>query len=190
MRKRAGQSRKVAEFANQSPVLPLALDAVTGRVQPLSGTAGMIWISVWIELMRQNLWRDRDVILRCAGAYRSAVHSGQLYGAPEDVGECSSSEDAHIAINAWCDLYEQFQRPEDLETATRAARWLYLWRRCFHLPLSPRTLVGAYRLSSVGGEFASPKNVTTHLLTDKILWHSRPRLCPRANHSRGRLCHK
>jgi len=32
--------------------------------------------------------------------------------------------------------------------------------------------------------------VTTHLLTDKILWHSRPRLCPRANHSRGRLCHK
>ena len=157
------QARQMAEFAKSRAQLPLSVDAGTGEVQSLSGSAAMIWISVWLELLRQNLWHDRDVILRCAEAYRQAVGSGRLYGAPEDVGECASSEDAHIAINAYCNLYEQFRNHEDLETALRAARWLYLWRRCFHLPFSSRTMIGAYRLSSVGGEFASPKNNHFHV---------------------------
>lgn len=157
------QARLAADLARRSPVLPLSVDALTGKPQALSGTAGVIWISVWIELMRQGLWEDRDIITRCAEAYRPFVASGKLHGAPEDVGECTSSEDVHVAINAFCDLFEQFQQPEDLESAMRAANWLYLWHRNFHLPLPPRTLIGSYQLSSVGGEFASSKNNHLHV---------------------------
>ncbi len=157
------QAELVAGFARRNPILPLSVDAVSGEVQSLAGTAAMIWISIWTLLDRLGLWSDRDLIRRCADAYRPAVDSGLLYGAPEDVGESSTSEDVYIAINVYADLHAQYGRPEDLATLQTAARWLYLWRRAFNVRLSPRTLIGAYNLRSHGGDLASSRNNHLHV---------------------------
>ena len=95
--------------------------------------------------------------------YRDAVESGELYGAPEDVGECITSEDIYIAVNAYLDGYRILGRKEDLATCLKAAEWLYLWRKSFHHHLDPRTIVGVYGLTSRGGDLASFKNNHLHI---------------------------
>jgi hypothetical protein len=157
------QAQLMAGFARDNPILPLSVDALSGEIQALHGTAAMIWISVWVLLDQMGLWDDRDLIHRCAEAYRPSVEEGLLYGAPEDVGQSMTSEDVYIALNVYADLFAQYRRPEDLATLEDAARWLYLWRRAFNVRLSPRTLIGAYGLRSHGGDLASAKNNHLHV---------------------------
>lgn len=157
------QARKVAELARSGWPLPLSLDARTGKPAGLRGTAGMIWISVWRELAAQGLWEDQDVIREGLHHYRKAVESGQLYGAPEDVGECMTSEDIYIAINTYLDGFRATGQREDLDTCLQAAQWLYLWRKSFQHDFDPRTLIGTYGLKSRGGDLASFKNNHLHI---------------------------
>jgi hypothetical protein len=157
------QAGQVAAIARRGWPLPLSVDARTGEPAGLQGTAAMIWISVWAELAAMGLWRDTDLIAQGLDHYRDDVASGQLFGAPEDVGECVTSEDIYIAVNAYLDGYRATRRPEDLETALQAARWLYLWRKSFNHALDPRTIVGVYQLKSRGGDLASFKNNHLHL---------------------------
>jgi hypothetical protein len=123
----------------------------------------MIWISVWAELAAMSQWDDKELIARGLDHHRQDVESGQLFGAPEDVGECVTSEDIYIAINAYMDGYRTTGRPEDLRTALLAARWLYIWRKSFNHRIDPRTLVGIYQLKSRGGDLASFKNNHLHV---------------------------
>lgn len=157
------QAELVAGLVGPDGSIPLAVDARTGAPTSLAGSAGMIWISVWLELQRQGLWTNTEVIKRAALFVREAVHTGLLYGAPEDVGECMSSEDVYIAVNAFCDRYEHTGAAEDLETACVAASWLLTYRRAFHVPLPPRTLLAMHGLSSIGGDLASGKNNHLHI---------------------------
>jgi hypothetical protein len=123
----------------------------------------MIWISVWTELQAMGLWEDIALLEAGLDHYREAVLSGELFGAPEDVGECVTSEDVYIAINSFLDGYRVTNRPADLETATHAARWLYLWRKSFNHAMDPRTILGVYHLCSRGGDLASFKNNHLHI---------------------------
>ena len=66
-------------------------------------------------------------------------------------------------MNAYLDGYRMTRRPEDLETAIQAARWIYIWRKSFNHRLDPRTIVGVYQLKSRGGDLASFKNNHLHL---------------------------
>jgi len=157
------QAGQVADLARQGWPIPLSVDARTGQPAGLQGTAGMIWISVWSELAAMGAWSDTALIAAGLDHYRPAIESGQLFGAPEDVGECVTSEDIYIAVNACLDGYRVTNRPEDLETALRAARWLYLWRKSFDHRFDPRTLIGVYQLKSRGGDLASFKNNHLHL---------------------------
>ena len=157
------QASQVADLARRGWPLPLSVDARTGEPTGLQGTAGMIWISTWAELAAIGQWNDAALIAQGLDHYRSRVESGQLFGAPEDVGECVTSEDIYIAVNAYLDGYRVTQRPEDLQTAIQAARWLYLWRKSFNHQLDPRTLIGVYQLKSRGGDLASFKNNHFHL---------------------------
>lgn len=157
------QAGLVADMARKNPILPLSIDAVSGEIQPLSGTGAMIWISVWSRLARMKKWDDLEIIRKCADAYRPRVAAGSLYGAPEDIGECTSSEDVYIAVNVYADLYELFQRPEDLATCIQAARWLYLWRCSWKTWMPPRSILGVYQLNSRGGDLASSKNNHYHI---------------------------
>lgn len=157
------QAELVASFARSSWPIPMSVDAHTGKPAGLRGTAGMIWISVWAELHAQGIWSDNALITAGLEHHRADVESGQLFGAPEDVGESVTSEDIYIAVNTYLDGYRVTHRPEDLETAVRAAQWLYLWRKSFDHHFDPRTLLGAYGLKSRGGDLASVKNNHLHV---------------------------
>jgi hypothetical protein len=157
------QASLVADLARRGWPLPLGIDALTGEPLTLHGTAGMIWLSVWCELAAMGKWQDIDLISQGLDHYRSEVESGQLFGAPEDVGECMTSEDIYIAVNAYLDGYKITGRQEDLTTAIHAAKWLYLWRKSFNHQFDPRTIIGAYNLKSKGGDIASFKNNHLHI---------------------------
>jgi len=157
------QANRVAELARRGWPLPLSVNAHTGEPTGLQGTASMIWISVWVELAAMGLWSDQDLIAQGLDHYRDSLVSGQLFGAPEDVGQCVTSEDIYIAVNTYLDGYRLTRRPEDLATAIQAARWIYLWRKSFNHLIDPRTLVGVYQLKSRGGDLASFKNNHLHL---------------------------
>lgn len=157
------QAGLVATLAQKGWPLPLSVDARSGEPAGLHGTAGMIWISVWSELFAMGLWEDLDLIRDGLDHYREAVTTGQLYGAPEDVGECVTSEDIYIAVNTFLDGHRVTGRDEDLATGIHAARWLYLWRKSFDHHFDPRTLIGVYGLKSRGGDLASFKNNHLHL---------------------------
>ena len=157
------QARQVADLAGRGWPIPLSIDARSGEPAGLHGTAGMIWISVWAELAAMGQWDDKALIAQGLDHHRQDVASGQLFGAPEDVGECVTSEDIYIAINAYMDGYRATGRPEDLQTALLAARWLYIWRKSFNHRIDPRTIVGIYQLKSRGGDLASFKNNHLHV---------------------------
>ncbi len=157
------QAGKVAELARRGWPLPLSVDARTGEPAGLKGTAGMIWILVWSELAKLGQWEDVGLIREGLDHYRASVESGQLYGAPEDVGECVTSEDIYIAVNTYLEGYKITGRPEDLATCIQAAEWLYLWRKSFDHELDPRTLLGVYGLCARGGDLASFKNNHLHV---------------------------
>jgi|GEM_PF-1115381 len=159
----SAQALQIAKLAASGWPLPLSVDARTGEPTGLKGTAAMIWISVWSELAQMGEWEDTALIRSALDHYREAVSSGQLFGAPEDVGECVTSEDIYIAINAYFDGYRITGRQEDLDTCIRAAEWLYLWQKSFHHEFDPRTLIGAYGLRSRGGHLASFKNNHLHI---------------------------
>jgi len=157
------QAEAVADMARKGWPLPMAVSARNGAPTSQQGTAGMIWISVWAELHAIGLWPDVALIEQGLDHYRLAVQTGNLYGAPEDVGECVTSEDVYIAINTFLDGYRVTKRPEDLETAIQAARWLYVWRKSFNHAMDPRTILGTYQLRSRGGDLASFKNNHLHI---------------------------
>ena len=157
------QAEAVADMARKGWPLPMAVSARDGAPTSQQGTAGMIWISVWAELHAIGLWSDIALIEQGLDHYRLAVQTGNLYGAPEDVGECVTSEDVYIAINTFLDGYRVTKRPEDLETAIQAARWLYVWRKSFNHAMDPRTILGTYQLRSRGGDLASFKNNHLHV---------------------------
>lgn len=157
------QASAVAALAREGWPLPMSIDALSGRPAGLNGTAGMIWISVWCELWRTGAWSDLSIIAAGLDYYRDSVMSGDLYGAPEDVGECVTSEDIYIAINTFLDGYRVTGRQEDLDTAAHAARWLYLWRKSFDHAMDPLTILGVYQLRSRGGDLASAKNNHLHI---------------------------
>lgn len=157
------QARFVEALAREGWPLPLAVDAHSGKATGLKGTAGMIWLSVWSELHQAGFAMDHSLLESGLDFYREAVATGQLFGAPEDVGECVSSEDIYIAVNAYLDGYRVTGRDEDLATACQAAEWIYLWRKSFNHRFDPRTLIGVYDLKSRGGDLASFKNNHIHL---------------------------
>lgn len=157
------QARQVADLARRGWPIPLSVDARTGHPAGLQGTAGMIWISVWAELAAMKQWNDAALIAQGLDHHRADVESGLLFGAPEDVGECVTSEDIYLTVNAYLDGFRVTKRPKDLQTAIQAARWLYIWRKSFDHKLDPRTLVGIYQLKSRGGDLASFKNNHLHL---------------------------
>ncbi|MEY2906906.1 MAG: hypothetical protein RLZZ408_1377 [Verrucomicrobiota bacterium] len=157
------QAIRVAGLARDGWPLPLSVGARTGKPAGLHGTASMIWISVWAELSAMDQWSDTDLIAQGLDHYRPAVESGHLFGAPEDVGECVTSEDIYIAVNAYLDGYRVTRRPVDLETAIQTARWLYTWRKSFNHSLDPKTIIGVYQLKSRGGDLASFKNNHLHI---------------------------
>jgi len=157
------QAEAVAKIARKGWPIPMAVSALDGVPTGQAGTAGMIWISVWAELHAMGLWEDIALLEAGLDHYRGAVLSGELFGAPEDVGECVTSEDVYIAINTFLDGYRVTKRPEDLETAIQAARWLYLWRKSFNHAMDPRTILGVYHLRSRGGDLASFKNNHLHI---------------------------
>jgi len=157
------QAEAIADIARKGWPLPMAVSARDGAPTSQQGTAGMIWISVWAELHAIGLWPDVALIEQGLDHYRHAVQTGNLYGAPEDVGECVTSEDVYIAINTFLDGYRITKRPEDLETAIQAARWLYVWRKSFNHAMDPRTILGTYQLRSRGGDLASFKNNHLHI---------------------------
>ena len=157
------QARAVADLARTGWPLPLSVSALDGTAAGLEGTAGMIWLSVWAELTSLGLWTDFEILEAGLDHYRESVRTGELFGAPEDVGECVTSEDIYLAINAFLDGYLLTKRSTDLETATQAARWLYLWRKSFNHEMDPATILGVYKLRSRGGDLASFKNNHLHI---------------------------
>lgn len=157
------QALQVGNLARRRWPIPLSVDALTGEPAGLRGTAGMIWISVWAELAAMGQWDDLSLITEALDHYRAGVESGHLFGAPEDVGECVTSEDIYLAVNAYLDGYRITRRTVDLETAIQAAKWLYLWRKSFNHRFDPRTILGVYQLKSRGGDIASVKNNHLHI---------------------------
>jgi hypothetical protein len=126
--------------------LPAAHHVETGAAVSWEGTAGMSWIPALVEA------GELEAARRAGDYYRQF---DQWFGAPEDVDLAPTSEDGYAAVMAFVVL-------EDWETARRAADWMLTFRYTYDVAFSPRTLLGAYKFRTRGGDQASPANQHLH----------------------------
>jgi hypothetical protein len=129
--------------------LPAAHHVATGDGVAWEGTAGLAWIPALVEAGEVDAARD------AGDYYRQFVDTGFLYGAPEDVDLCPTSEDGYAAVMAYVAL-------EDFETAAKAADWMLTFRYTYDVAFSRHTMLGEYGFRTRGGDQASPANPHLH----------------------------
>ena len=72
---------------------------------------------------------------------------------------------------AYCDLYEYFKDDKYLDLARRSADWMLTFRKSYKVIVHPLTIMGAYDMSSKGGDFASVSNNHLHVFEMMVAPH-------------------
>lgn len=134
-----------------------------GQVLRWDGSGGLIWIPLLLEVDRYEgtqRWMERAV--RAGDYYAQSVKDGYLFGAPEDVDLCPTSEDGYNAIMAYVALFEATGERRWLDLAKMSANWTMTFRFADNLEFSPQTLLGIYAFRTRGADLASPANNHLH----------------------------
>ncbi len=138
---------------------PLYFDAETGRAESMGASAGMAWIPALAEAGGARRLRAAE---RAGEHYASFVREGLLFGAPEDVTDTPTSEDAYCALMAYVALAEATRDSAWLEPARHAAAWTFTWRWSHNLRFAPGTALAEHDFKSRGADLASPVNQHLH----------------------------
>ena len=132
------------------------------------GCGGLLWIPALIKASRvyadDAIFVDnvRKSVIRAGLAYASYVQDDNIWGAPED-NDSPTSEDGMNAVMAYCDLYELTGAGQFLEMAVRAADWMLTFRKTYNVRIPDRSIMGQYKMKSMGGDFASASNNHLHV---------------------------
>jgi len=114
------------------------------------------------QAVRALAARFRDAALRAGQYYRRFVDEAFLYGAPEDVHLCPTSEDGYNAVIAYVRLYEETGDPRWLAVARDAADWTMTFRWTYNLAFPTHTMLAQFDFRSRGADLASPSNQHLH----------------------------
>ncbi|MHB9023035.1 MAG: hypothetical protein ACYC7E_02510 [Armatimonadota bacterium] len=161
-------------------------DAINRKVHREEGCGGLLWIPALLtacEVFRDDadfVARLEASVRRAGSAYAANVEEEYIWGAPED-NDSPTSEDGLNAVLAYHALYRRFGDPRDLALLTLAAEWMLSFRKSYNQRMHPGTLMGAYGMRSLGGDFASVSNnhlhvfevMTTTALCDLTRWTGR-----------------
>lgn len=147
--------------------------AETGEVMDWDGAGGLLWIAALLEgaelletaaegAHQNQAARFRDAALLAGRYYRRFVDEAYIYGAPEDVHLCPTSEDGYNAVIAYVRLYEETGDPEWLAVARQAADWTMTFRWTYNLTFPEHTMLAQFDFRSRGADQASPSNQHLH----------------------------
>ena len=137
--------------------------ADSGAVMEWDGAGGLLWISALLlgaSLFEHEAYRDAAV--RAGGYYRTFVEDEFIYGAPEDVHLCPTSEDGYNAVMAFVHLYEATSDAAWLRLARHAADWTMTFRWTYNLCFPERSFLRQFAFASRGADQASPSNQHLH----------------------------
>lgn len=137
--------------------------AQTGEVMEWEGAGGLLWIAALLKgAQRYGEERFRAAALRAGAYYRRFVDEEFIYGAPEDVHLCPTSEDGYNAVIAFVHLYEATGEREWLAVASRAADWTMTFRWTYNLAFPKLSMLAQFDFRSRGADQASPSNQHLH----------------------------
>lgn len=170
----ASNLRFALHSQREDGALPALINGVTGAADSWDGAAGLMWIPAWLEgakllsvapspTMGEGWGGGFCEAAELAGFYYARfVEQEAIYGAPEDVGLATTSEDGYNAVMAYVSLYEANGEERWLRLACRAADWMLSFRWSYNLDFPPHTLLESYRFCSRGADLASPRNQHLH----------------------------
>ena len=84
-------------------------------------------------------------------------------GEPPEDNESPTSEDGMNAVIAYCDLYELTEHSEFIALSMIAADWMLTFRKTCNIKVPESSIIGRYRIKSMGGVFASASNKHLHV---------------------------
>lgn len=135
----------------------------TGAVEEWDGAGGLMWVPALLagEKYFGNV-QYRSAAIRAGEYYSQFVANEYIYGAPEDVHLCPSSEDAYNAVIAYTHLYEATEDGKWLDLACSAADLMATFRWMYNTRFADTTILGKYDYRTLGGDSASPANHHLH----------------------------
>ncbi|AFZ65670.1 hypothetical protein [Deinococcus peraridilitoris] len=137
--------------------------AESGEVMEWEGAGGLLWISALLHAARSfDVPSYRAAAVRAGEYYRAFVEDEFIYGAPEDVHLCPTSEDGYNAVMAFVHLYEDTRDERWLKLACRAADWTMTFRWTYNLRFPERSFLKQFAFASRGADQASPSNQHLH----------------------------
>ena len=138
-------------------------DAQTGEVLERRGTAGLLWAATLAEgAAALGAPAYLAAAKRVGACYADAIRAGDLYGAPEDVGLCPSSEDGYNALIAMMALYTATGEGRWLALAREAADWLLTFRWSYDERFPADSPLARRGFRTRGADGASPSNHHLH----------------------------
>lgn len=138
-------------------------DMKTGEVVSWEGTTGVLWSGALIAAaMLFQLEEFVPPALAGADFYSRFIEDEFLFGAPEDIGFASSSEDGYCALQTYLLLYQYNRSERWLELAQRSADWLLSFRMSYNCQFPPQSILGIYDFRSRGADIASVVNQHLH----------------------------
>lgn len=145
---------------------PQLYDVESGVALAAGGDGGLLWIPAMLETA--SFCEDKHLaeqlllsVRRAGAAYESCVRNWWICGAPEDVGNSPTSEDAGNAVLAYSRLY-QLDGPRWLDTWKIAADYLLTWRKAYNVRFGPANMLTQAGFRTNGGDFASNHNNHLH----------------------------
>ncbi len=137
--------------------------ADNGEVMEWEGAGGILWVAAMLE--GAELFGEpgfRASALKAGEYYRRFVEDEFIYGAPEDVHLCPTSEDGYNAVVAYVSLYEADRSETWLKLAAQAADWTMTFRWTYNLAWPEPSMLAFYDFRSRGADQASPSNQHLH----------------------------
>jgi hypothetical protein len=137
--------------------------AESGEVLDRRGTAGLLWASALAE--GSAIFGEKkylDAAKKILAAYAKDIEKGELFGAPEDIHLCPSSEDTYNALLATMSVYENTGERKYLDLAEDAARWLLTYRFSYDAELPKGSTLEKQGFRTKGADIASPSNHHLH----------------------------
>jgi hypothetical protein len=138
-------------------------DAQTGAVLDRRGTGGLLWAATLVEAARiLKEPKYQRAAERIGEAYATKLRTGDLGGAPEDIGLAPSSEDGYNALLSSLALYESTRAPRWLELARLSADWLLTFRWSYDVKFPEGSELARRGFRTRGADGASPTNNHLH----------------------------
>ncbi len=145
---------------------PQIYSAETGQAHSFDGDGGLLWITAMLEVTKWSTDQGLnetllDSVRRAGEAYQEKVHDWWVCGAPEDVGNSPTSEDAGNAVLAYSRLYD-LDGDKWLKNWKIATDYMLTWRKAYNVQFSKYNMLKLADFRTNGGDYASNHNNHLH----------------------------